>query len=136
MLCRVLFERESLYFLTQTDGLIWVVDSADRWRLDDCRTELLNLLSQEVGTQAARKALCMTRAQKLAGASVLIFTNKQDMPGAMSSQEVAEALGLTPQQVGSRHWAVLPCSAITGDGLVEGVEWIVNDISERIFVMA
>ena len=32
----------------QTDGLIWVVDSADRRRLRDCKRELLALLGAEV----------------------------------------------------------------------------------------
>lgn len=32
----------------QTDGLIWVVDSADKRRLEDCKKELHGLLSQEV----------------------------------------------------------------------------------------
>lgn len=33
-----------------TDGLIWVVDSADKRRLNDCRDELLQLLKEEVST--------------------------------------------------------------------------------------
>lgn len=32
----------------QTDGLIWVVDSADRRRLRDCKAELTELLGAEV----------------------------------------------------------------------------------------
>ena len=32
-----------------TDGLIWVVDSADKRRLEDCRAELHVLLQEEVG---------------------------------------------------------------------------------------
>lgn len=35
-------------FSWQTDGLIWVVDSADRGRLQDCKRELHDLLGQEV----------------------------------------------------------------------------------------
>lgn len=31
-----------------TDGVVWVVDSADRVRMEDCRTELHSLLVQEV----------------------------------------------------------------------------------------
>lgn len=31
-----------------TDGLIWVVDSADKRRLNDCREELYQLLKEEV----------------------------------------------------------------------------------------
>ncbi len=35
-------------YFEQTDGVIWVVDSADRWRLEECATQLRELLSQEV----------------------------------------------------------------------------------------
>lgn len=35
-------------YFEQTDGVVWVVDSVDRWRLEDCRRELFALLSQEV----------------------------------------------------------------------------------------
>ncbi|XP_048502148.1 ADP-ribosylation factor-like protein 2 isoform X3 [Beta vulgaris subsp. vulgaris] len=35
-------------YFEQTDGLIWVVDSSDIRRLDDCRDELHNLLKEEV----------------------------------------------------------------------------------------
>lgn len=36
-------------YFEQTDALVWVVDSADRLRIDDCRQELLQLLQEEVG---------------------------------------------------------------------------------------
>lgn len=35
-------------YFEQTDGLVWVVDSADRLRLDDCKKELHELLQEEV----------------------------------------------------------------------------------------
>ena len=35
-------------YFESTDGLIWVVDSADRRRLADCKEELQGLLVQEV----------------------------------------------------------------------------------------
>ncbi len=34
----------------------------------------------------------------------------------------------------SRHWNIVPCSAVTGDGLVTGIDWVVDDIAGRIFV--
>lgn len=105
-------------YFEQTDGLVWVVDSADRRRLRDCREELAALLSQE----------------KLAGASVLIFANKQDLAGALSSDEIAEALGLHGDIFKARHWAIHPCSAVTGDGLVEGLTWMVDDVASRVFL--
>lgn len=35
-------------YFEQTDGLVWVVDSSDLRRLDDCKSELDNLLKEEV----------------------------------------------------------------------------------------
>lgn len=74
-------------------------------------------------------------AQKLAGASLLVFANKQDLAGAMSTREIAEVLDLKSQQFASRHWNIVGCSAVTGEGLAEGVDWIVGDIGARIFMM-
>lgn len=37
-------------YFESTDGLIWVVDSADRMRLEDCKQELQSLLVEEVST--------------------------------------------------------------------------------------
>ena len=105
-------------YFESTDGLIWVVDSADRRRLRDCRDELMALLTQE----------------KLAGATVLIFANKQDLAGALTGEEISEALGLHADAFATRHWAVHPCSAVTGDGLVEGIDWMINDVASRIFL--
>lgn len=80
--------------------------------------------------------------------------------GALSSEEIAEALDLKneifkvchrvaggsvtfspthalavhmPSQ--KRHWSLQPCSAVTGDGLVDGIDWMVKDIASRIFMM-
>lgn len=35
-------------YFESTDGLIWVVDSADKGRLEDCKKELKSLLLEEV----------------------------------------------------------------------------------------
>ncbi len=45
------------YFET-TDGLIWVVDSADKRRLDDCKKELHQLLQEEVNTMQDQHTIC------------------------------------------------------------------------------
>ncbi|CAK9031895.1 ADP-ribosylation factor-like protein 2 [Durusdinium trenchii] len=106
-------------YFEETDGLVWVVDCADRARLALCRDELHALLGQE----------------KLAGASVLVLANKQDLAGALTSAQIAEILQLGDKEMfGSRHWEIHPCSAVTGEGLVEGVDWLVDDIASRIFL--
>jgi ADP-ribosylation factor-like protein 2 len=107
-------------YFEATDGLIWVVDGADPLRLELCKQELQNLLQQE----------------KLAGSSLLIFVNKQDVDGSTSLEQIASLLELEKDsRYQGRHCHLQGCSAITGEGLVEGMDWIVNDISNRIFML-
>lgn len=105
-------------YFEQTDGLIWVIDSTDVLRLENCKKELHNLLLQE----------------KLFGATLLIFCNKQDLAGALTVDEIRKFLNL--DELTTRHWGIIPCSAVTGAGLIEGMEWIVGDISSRIFMLS
>ena len=104
-------------YFESTDGLIWVVDSADRRRMQDCKEELAALLLEE----------------RLAGATLLVFANKQDLPGALSPQEIREALEL--DKIKTHHWMILGCSAVTGQNLLDGIDWVINDIASRIFTM-
>lgn len=110
-------------YFEATDGLIWVVDATDTaQRLDDARLALQALLAEE----------------RLAGATLLILGNKQDAPHALSALQVAERLQLNNDENDSlkrRHWQVQPCSAVTGQGLVEGLDWMVQDIASRIFLL-
>lgn len=101
-----------------TEGIVWVVDCADRWRLELCRNELHDLLKEE----------------QLGGASLLIFANKQDLQGALSTQEIKDILGLESEQFKKRHCRIFGCSAQTGDGLLEGMDWLVEDIASRIML--
>lgn len=86
--------------------------------------------------------LCLVRhvhtpsRQKLAGASLLVFANKQDLAGALEAKEIAEVLGLESKQFANRHWSIVGCSAVTGQGLAQGVDWMVSDIGSRIFMMS
>lgn len=51
-----------------------------------------------------------------------MYANKQDLPGALSLSEVAQRLGLAELKV--RRWKLQPACALSGDGLVEGLEWV------------
>jgi ADP-ribosylation factor-like protein 2 len=104
-------------YFEQTDALIWVVDSADSDRLAMCRDELKALLVEE----------------KLAGASLLVLANKQDLDGALSLSAIALALDL--DAIVNRHYNVVACSARSGIGLSDGVSWLVRDVAARIFTL-
>eukprot|EP00731_Ephydatia_muelleri_P027711 Em0019g584a len=104
-------------YFESTDGLIWVVDSADRRRLEDCKAELHKLLLEE----------------RLAGATLLVFANKQDLPGALSAEDIKQSLQL--DSIKTHHWQIIACSAVTGENLLNGINFLTSDISSRIFTM-
>ena len=35
----------------------------------------------------------------------------------------------------THHWLIQDCSAVTGENLLKGVDWIIDDIASRIFTM-
>ena len=47
----------------------------------------------------------------------LIFANKQDLPNAISVNEVSERLR-------NRKWCIQATCATTGNGLYEGLDWL------------
>merc|ERR1712217_801912 len=101
------------HYYTKTHTIIFVVDSNDRERIDDfsgsdnsAKEELHRMLAEE----------------ELRDAVVLVFANKQDLPNAMSVNEVTERLGLN--QLRNRQWYIQSTCATTGDGLYEGLDWL------------
>ncbi|EKV09067.1 ADP-ribosylation factor family protein [Penicillium digitatum PHI26] len=103
-------------YFEKTDTLVWVVDATDRLRVDDCRQELSGLLLEE----------------RLTGASLLVFLNKTDVEHCMSEREIRERLDL--DSIKTHKWTILPCSAMTGTNLNEGLEWVVQDAKDRLFL--
>ena len=102
-------------YFEATEAIIWVVDSVDKMRLGECRAELQDLLKEE----------------RLMGSSLLVFANKQDIAGACSLQEIRTLLDL--DSIHKHHWTIMPCSAVTGQNLLEGIDWLVNDVAQRLF---
>jgi len=89
-----------------------VVDSSDKDRLALTRKELLSMLEEE----------------ELKNTILLVFANKMDMKGAASEVEVSQALGL--HQIKERQWHICKTSALHGQGLTEGLEWLSNAIAQ------
>ncbi|CAD5224495.1 unnamed protein product [Bursaphelenchus xylophilus] len=101
------------YYFQNTQGLIFVVDSNDRERVEEARDELARMLNED----------------ELRDAVLLIFANKQDLPNAMSAAEITDKLGL--HNLRNRNWYIQATCATTGDGLYEGLDWLSNQLKSR-----
>ncbi|KAF2024618.1 ARF/SAR superfamily [Setomelanomma holmii] len=94
-----------------TQGLIFVIDSNDRDRIDEARTELTRIIQD----------------REMKDALLLVFANKQDLSGAMRPKEVSDRLQL--DKIAKDHvWKVEPSCATTGEGIFEGLAWLSNNV--------
>ena len=100
-------------YYDNTDALVYVIDSADRRRIEETGLELNALIEEE----------------KLHAVPVLILANKQDLINAMSPKDISEALQLS--NIRDRPWQIQPCSAKTKEGLQEGIEWLLKTVDEQ-----
>ena len=101
------------HYFQNTQGVIFVVDSNDTERFPEAREELQKMLAEE----------------ELRDAVLLVFANKQDLPNAKSTADIANALGL-PQMRG-RTWYIMSCCATNGDGLFEGLDWLAEKLASH-----
>lgn len=70
--------------------------------------------------------MCIKKEEELKNAVLCVFANKQDMEGAMTVSEVANALGLPSLK--NRKYQIFKTSAIKGTGLDEAMEWLANSL--------
>lgn len=92
------------------NAFIFVVDSTDRERFDEAANELELALQND----------------QLRGVPVLVYANKQDMPSAANVSDIRQSLRL--DKLGSRAWYIQGCSALHGDGVFEGLDWLAERV--------
>ena len=101
------------HYFQDTQGLIYVVDSNDPSRIFESREELQRVLEDD----------------RLRGAVLLVFANKNDLPGAMTTTEVTQKLELNKYM--NRQWFIQSTCAVSGEGIVDGLEWLAKTINNK-----
>mmetsp|Transcript_8860 Transcript_8860/g.7837 ORF Transcript_8860/g.7837 Transcript_8860/m.7837 type:complete len:159 (-) Transcript_8860:125-601(-) len=76
------------HYYQNTQGIIFVVDSNDKDRVEDAREELHRMLAED----------------ELKDALLLVMANKQDLPGALTPPEITDSLGL--HTIKARSWFI------------------------------
>ncbi|KAF8679850.1 small GTPase superfamily Arf family [Rhizoctonia solani] len=91
-------------YYANTHAIIYVIDASDHDRLQTSRAELLTMLAEE--------------------------ELKGDVPGALPPGEISDRLGLAGAEKG-REWSVRGSCATKGEGLEEGLDWLVATIQKK-----
>lgn len=100
-------------YFHNTQGLIFVVDSSDRERIDKARAELEKMLGED----------------ELRDAVIVVFANKQELPNAMTAAELTDKLGL--HSLRQRTWYIQGTCATNGSGLYEGLDWLSTQLKNK-----
>ena len=103
-------------YMRQADGIVFVVDSTDRRRIEEIREELSLALNS-----------CLKER-----VPVLIFANKQDLHYAMDPMDMIQQLELKNLK-DKNPWVMQAASAKTGDGIKEGYVALIGMIDEKRF---
>nr|XP_002130554.1 ADP-ribosylation factor 4-like [Ciona intestinalis] len=101
------------HYYQNTQGIIFVVDSNDRERLEEARDELHKMIQEE----------------ELKDSYILIFANKQDLPNAVPCSELTNKLSLS--EIKHKKWYVQAACATEGTGLYEGLDWLSNELGKN-----
>lgn len=99
---------ESYY--SEVHGVVFVVDSTDRTRIEECRDALDRVVSSEL----------------IEGAPVLMLANKQDQEERLEVEDIKEIFNKMAEKMSARDSRVLPISALEGTGVSDAAQWLVT----------
>ena len=131
------------YYFENNDAVIYVIDSSDRERFDEAKEELWDLIQDDrlrdssLLVLANKQVFFITKHNLISSSSsknseICSFSNTsipKDMPRAASASEITNALDLT--KMTQRQWFVQVTCATSGEGLVEGLEWLAQRVKEK-----
>ncbi|XP_038185746.1 ADP-ribosylation factor-related protein 1 isoform X2 [Arvicola amphibius] len=102
-------ELQSLWdkYYAECHGVIYVIDSTDEERLSESKEAFEKVVSSEA----------------LDGVPILVLANKQDVETAFSDCTC---------KIGRRDCLTQACSALTGKGVREGIEWMVKCVVRNV----
>ena len=104
-------ELQSLWdkYYAESHAIIYMIDSTDRQRLEE-------------SWQAFDK---MIKNEQLDGLPLLVACNKQDLvESRMSVPDIKKQFNKSSAHIGVRNCMVTSVSALTGEGVHEGINWI------------
>ncbi len=98
------------HYYENTQALVFIIDSHDRDRIKDAKDELDRFINED----------------ELRHCHLLVVCNKQDLPSAMSCEEIAKEINLDScrKRAGRAH--IMKCVATTGEGLDEMMDWLTS----------
>ena len=101
-----------VYYMN-TDAVVYVIDSQDDEYFEESKSQFHKLILNP----------------NLKNATILIFANKQDLPGAKDVNKLIQDYEFF--KIKEHIWHIQACSALKGEGLVTGIKWLSEQLTFR-----
>ena len=101
-----------VYYMN-TDGVIYVIDSQDENNYEESKNQFHKVIKNSA----------------LKNSTILIYANKQDLPGAKTIEQIIKDYQL--DNIKNHTWKIQPSSAKNGEGLIEGLKWLSEQLTFR-----
>ncbi|GAB0093249.1 ADP-ribosylation factor-related protein 1 [Sergentomyia squamirostris] len=113
-------ELQSLWdkYYQESHAVIYIIDSHDRDRMNESKEVFDKMISND----------------HLSGVPLLLLANKQDLPDCMGVREIKPVFQHTGHLIGRRDCLVMPVSALNGEGVDDGIKWLVEAIKRNSVV--
>lgn len=102
-------------YYAECHAVVYIVDSSDIDRLQESKEAFDKMITNHA----------------LVGVPLLLVANKQDIPKCLTVQRIKEVFRESKHLIGRRDCHVLATSALHGDGVHEGIEWVVHCVKRN-----
>lgn len=100
-------------YYSESQAIIWVVDSSDPERLNESFEAFRNMIA----------------SASLYDIPLLIVANKRDLQNCLPVNDLKNKFLGDESLISSRARILLPSSALKGDGVHDGIEWLAQHLS-------
>jgi small GTP-binding protein len=101
-----------VYYMS-TDAVVYVIDSQDEENFEESKAQFHKVIAHP----------------NLKNTIILIFANKQDLPGAKDVNKLIEDYEF--DKIKNHIWKIQSCSALKGEGLISGIKWLSEQLLFR-----
>eukprot|EP00914_Ancora_sagittata_P028319 GHVO01055793.1.p1 GENE.GHVO01055793.1~~GHVO01055793.1.p1 ORF type:complete len:203 (+),score=31.24 GHVO01055793.1:156-764(+) len=102
-------------YYAESHAVVFMIDSSDKERIQESKEAFDKMLGNET----------------LCGVPLLLLANKQDLSGCMSVSDIKTDFKGSAHKIGHRDCSVMGTSALNGDGVGEGIQWIVDSVKRN-----
>eukprot|EP00163_Fabomonas_tropica_P018047 TRINITY_DN3205_c0_g1_i2.p1 TRINITY_DN3205_c0_g1~~TRINITY_DN3205_c0_g1_i2.p1 ORF type:complete len:140 (-),score=19.48 TRINITY_DN3205_c0_g1_i2:416-835(-) len=102
-------------YYKEAHGLVFVLDAANPDRVQESKEAMEHILGHP----------------DFRGVPVLLLANKNDIAPSSLVDDVIRSMALQNTAGSSRQCQIEACSALTGEGVEKGIDWLVERIKEN-----